>query len=640
MGMMHMTADVGGGGDADADADPDNNIIADNNIAQCALNHYNEVLPMKGKPRPGGNHPYHGQKREWTVYAAIIARKETSAGCYDFWVVSCATGSKCCAPRGVIPNKSTGVDSGGCFHVDETGGILHDSHAEVLARRAFCRYLWEELNDQCNFHSQNNMINGDHGDDVTIRCHQKFWLLEKSSISAPFSLDSPSFHNSSSTFFYHLRKNITLHMYISDSPCGDASIYPIRTPSNSSSTTAYTTNQNSLSTSATIQNFTGAKLIASERTGVTVSPGVACRKNSKANEDIANRTTVVREQDAQLLGKLRTKSSRSNIPMRLQTTSMSCSDKICKWNIFGLQGSLLTKFIPKPLILSSIHVSIDPNALSEREQLKALQRAIIHRTEAVWNMIDIQQKKGNCNHDKNYGEEALTRFLDQPARNVQVFVTHKSFEYGKSYSQSLNVLPSANSPTPKEATEQTKRRRIDIGRAANMDLGKMKCSIVTDAPSNQQQKKFHLLSTSPCGISLNWYYQRRCCGTTTDTVSAVEISVGCTGRKQGKPPKTVADLRKTYSRLSRYCMIQLIRNILPLLLQEIHAPDDDVLKRHLLLNDESSSCVSTYQGLKKAIEAGWVTSLKDLLLDSLKGQPLLGWVRNSSDHDFKLFYKT
>ena len=104
MGMIHTAAAVGGGGDAYHG----NNIIADNNIAQCALNHYNEVLPMKGKPRPGGNHPYHGQKREWTVYAAIIARKETSTVCYDCWVVSCAIGSKlkCCASRGVIPNKS------------------------------------------------------------------------------------------------------------------------------------------------------------------------------------------------------------------------------------------------------------------------------------------------------------------------------------------------------------------------------------------------------------------------------------------------------------------------------------------------------------------------------------------------------
>lgn len=108
--------------------------------------------------------------KEWTVYTAIC---EEIPG-QDISVVAAGTGTKCFSRSQLSP----------------TGGLLHDSHAEIIAIRSFKRYLMIELE--------------------AIMRGTKSRLFEG-------SLEDG----------YRLKPDIKYHLFTTHPPCGDATIFPV-----------------------------------------------------------------------------------------------------------------------------------------------------------------------------------------------------------------------------------------------------------------------------------------------------------------------------------------------------------------------------------------------------------------------------
>lgn len=114
-----------------------------------------EKLPKTGKPND----------KEWTVLAAVLGLFHEKIE-----VLSLGTGSKCIGKNSMSPN----------------GDVINDSHAEVIARRGFLKYLYFEI----------KKLNEENYSDIFYK----------------------------SDFKVQLKDDVKFCFVVSATPCGDASI--------------------------------------------------------------------------------------------------------------------------------------------------------------------------------------------------------------------------------------------------------------------------------------------------------------------------------------------------------------------------------------------------------------------------------
>ena len=150
------------------------------NVTDAVMQLYfskNGVITKNGKPDK--------EKNEFTLLAGFVVEEMDGNGFVcgkvntssSFRCVALGTGTKC------IPNAKRRKD--GC--------VLCDSHAEVVARRALVKWMHEEIS--------------------------------KASTSTVVSPQKSVFVREAQTEMFRLKENVKLHFFISQPPCGDASVF-------------------------------------------------------------------------------------------------------------------------------------------------------------------------------------------------------------------------------------------------------------------------------------------------------------------------------------------------------------------------------------------------------------------------------
>ena len=210
------------------------------------------------------------------VVAGIIVQDGASGSAQ---IVAMGSGSKCISSHCLSDN----------------GSAVQDCHAEVLARRAFMRYLYSQVEKTLS--------------------HDTASILERVESSK-----------------IRLKSTVCIHLYISTPPCGDA-------------------------TECTRTDGRGGQ-VEPTADGHCIPYWSSISRNSIGHtrfkvEAGENGSVLEGHSRVQEWENLTHRPSLSCHPLDERLVTPSCSDKILKWNSLGLQGALLSK-IMEPVHLSSV----------------------------------------------------------------------------------------------------------------------------------------------------------------------------------------------------------------------------------------------------------------------------------------------
>jgi len=494
-------------------------------VASAVLRRY-ASLPKHGKPQPG----------EYTLLAGFAVTDDAVPDAPPR-VVALGTGTKCLPASSRCPR----------------GEALSDSHAEVIARRAFVRFLYDEL----------ERATSDDGDGETKRdaTDANASIVEWVATTTTTTTPTP----------FRLRGGVRVHLYATQSPCGDASIFELaadgETPKERfPGPTALLRAENAKGRAANKRAKTssggsgsgagsGSGLFFLGATGAKVFE--SCQslsvQGSQGSRE-ALRVDAERGVAGQRLGACRLKPGRG-----AQTDCMSCSDKIARWVALGVQGALPSSLISRS---SRDHLESSHVTGTDVETYGAVRLASV----VVASPSSSEYEDEDCENN-DFGRSTRRAVLDALRRAL---VDRVGF-----------CVPTRDAPG------------VFVAHPAPPELS-----------SSAGQARGWVAS----GTSLNWYWREnresapvRKKNGDGGEASGAEVTLGGTGRKAGFPKKARGS-RKAQSRLCRASLAARYAEVMACvrarLLRETNRRSAIEGRRDAAKNDENETKFS-YETLKR-----------------------------------------
>ena len=217
------------------------------------------------------------------------------------------------------------------------GKRIRDCHAEVLARRAFRRQVsLEILSDlQSISHNNNNQFTASDSKEEGDMKSKYIPILERVQDHETNSIQ------------YRLKSNVTLHFYTSSAPCGNATLKKFTKMEKEKfndklGQDEWPTQKHTPIAAHSLRLGQFALLV--KKDGSIIQPDDATADLSSTNKKWPCRTNDNWCPPS------------CSITNFNKGTIHSCSDKLCRWNCLGLQGSLLMPMLDKPLYMKTLTV--------------------------------------------------------------------------------------------------------------------------------------------------------------------------------------------------------------------------------------------------------------------------------------------